>query len=84
MANQLMELSGLRNGEIQMVAQNLPGILDAVRRTVAHKLSENQIQLITFSQVETVMGDAVLLQSLLVNLIDNAAKASRPGTTITL
>lgn len=84
MANQLMELSGLRNGEIQMVAQNLPGILDAVQRTVAHKLSENQIQLITFSQVETVMGDAVLLQSLLVNLIDNAAKASRPGTTITL
>ena len=32
----------------------------------------------------TVMGDRPLLQSLLFNLIDNAAKASKPGSSIEL
>lgn len=84
MANQLMELSGLRNGEIRMEVQNLPEILDLAARTVAHKLSVNRIKLQISSEVERVVGDAVLLQSLLVNLIDNAAKASGAGTVITL
>lgn len=84
MANQLMELSGLRNGEIKMESQKLSEILDFVFRTVEHKLSGNQIELCISSGVDTVVGDMVLLQSLLVNLIDNAAKASSAGDVITV
>lgn len=84
MASQLMELSGLRNGEIRMEPQNLPEILDFAARTVGHKLSVKQIALQVSSGVDTVIGDTVLLQSLLVNLIDNAAKASSFGDVITV
>lgn len=84
MANQLMELSGLRNGEIRMEPQKLSEILDFAARTVSHKLTENHIELRITSGVDTVVGDLVLLQSLLVNLIDNAAKASSAGDIVTV
>lgn len=84
MANQLMELSDLRNGEIRMEVLDLPEILHAAVRTVAHKLTASHIGLKISSEVRTVRGDKVLLHSLLVNLIDNAAKASSAGTEITV
>lgn len=82
MASQLMELSGLKSGGIRMEPQNLPQILDFAARTVEHKLSANRIELCMSSEVDTVVGDMFLLQSLLVNLIDNAAKASSAGDVI--
>lgn len=84
MANQLMELSGLRNGEIKMAPQDLSEILDFAARTVEHKLSENNLELHISSKVDTVVGDMVLLQSLLINLIDNAVKASSARDVITI
>lgn len=84
MANQLMELSNLRRGEIQMEKQSLSCILDSVKCAVKQKLDEKNIRLLISSQVESVTGDTILLQSLLVNLIDNAVKASGAGTAVSV
>lgn len=79
MANQLMELSNLRRGEIRLEPLRLDALLASVRRTVAQKLAQKNVELRVRCQVETLTGDAVLLHSLLVNLIDNAVKASGVG-----
>lgn len=82
MANQLMELSNLRNGEIQMENQDLSQILDLAKSTLAQKLIAKNIKLQISSNVKNLTGDAILLQSLFVNLIDNAVKASDKGAVV--
>lgn len=84
MANQLMELSDLRSGEISLEPQDLSALFEAVRRTVAQKLCQKSLRLQVVCEADSVCGDRVLLQSLLVNLLDNAVKASAQGGEITL
>lgn len=79
MANQLMELSNLRTGEIHIENHKLSEILDSVKLILAPKLKEKNIKLQISSHVETITCDTILLQSLLINLIDNAIKASYTG-----
>ena len=47
-------------------------------------MQENQLQLAMDCQMEEVWMDADLMESLLVNLLDNAVKASKPGSEIEL
>ena len=84
MANQLMELSNLRSGEIRMERQDVAQLLEAARRTLDQKLRQKSLRLRVLCQADTVRGDKVLLQSLLVNLLDNAVKASGEGGEIVL
>ncbi len=84
MANQLMELSDLRSGEIRLEPQDLPALLEAVGRTMEQKLRQKSLHLRVDCRADTVCGDRVLLQSLLVNLLDNAVKASGAGGGIEL
>lgn len=48
-----------------MEPQNLPKILYFAAHTVEHKLSANRIELRMSSEVDTVVGDTFLLQSLI-------------------
>ena len=82
MAGQLMELSGLRGGEIGMERQDLEKIVEALRSTLAQRLWERGIVLKVSLEVKTVTGDHFLLQSLLLNLIDNALKASGDNSAV--
>ncbi len=57
---------------------------DAVKQAVQSTLESKSLTLKSIIESATIYGDTDLLFTLLTNLIDNAAKASQPGSTITL
>ena len=63
---------------------SVPELLDCVRESTADTLAARGISLETDCRVESLELDADLMQDVLVNLVDNASKASREGQTVTL
>ena len=63
---------------------SVPPLLDRVRDNTEASLSARDIRLETFCTVDRLNLDADLMQSVLVNLVDNAAKASSAGQTVML
>jgi len=80
---QLLELSD--ESDIESKDISVETLFSKAKDIVRKRLEEKEIslQLIVDSDL-TVTGDEDLLLSLLTNLIDNARKASAPGSTITL
>ena len=68
--------------ELQPVS--VPELLDRVRESTADTLAARGVSLETDCRVESLELDADLMQDVLVNLVDNASKASREGQTVTL
>lgn len=62
----------------------VPELLDRVRENTAGTLAVRGVSLETDCRVESLKLDADLMQDVLVNLVDNASKASREGQTVTL
>ncbi|MCM3041509.1 HAMP domain-containing histidine kinase [Paenibacillus motobuensis] len=79
MANQLLELANLKNDQIAWEAQKVSDIFQAVKQTLHNKITEKGIQMEMICETDVIWGDASLLQSLFVNLIDNAIKACDTG-----
>ena len=63
---------------------SVPTLLDHVRESTAETLAARGVSLETDCRVDVLDLDADLMQSVLVNLVDNAGKASVPGQTVTL
>lgn len=63
---------------------SVPPLLDRVRENTEASLSARGITLETCCMVDRLNLDADLMQSVLVNLVDNAAKASSAGQTVML
>ena len=63
---------------------SVPPLLDRVRDNTEASLSARGITLETCCTVDRLNLDADLMQSVLVNLVDNAAKASSAGQTVML
>lgn len=82
MAYQLLELANLRNDELVWEELNLNELMHSVKQTVAGKLSEKNIQWELRGELQSIRGDAYLLTSLFLNLIDNAIKACDTGGII--
>ncbi|WP_238322860.1 sensor histidine kinase [Gorillibacterium massiliense] len=74
-SHQLLELAQLRNDRIALEAQSVPRLFQAVRQTLHNKIADTGIQIDFLCETDELWGDAALLQSLFVNLIDNALKA---------
>lgn len=74
-ATQLLEMANLQNSQIHFQELKISSLFDAIKKTLYGRLAEKDIQIEFRSEVETVMGDDSLLQSLFVNLIDNAINA---------
>lgn len=68
--------------ELQPVS--VPDLLDRVQESTADTLNKRGVSLEMDCHVEQLNVDADLMQSVLVNLVDNASKASAEGQTITL
>lgn len=82
MAYQLLELANLRNDELVWEELNLAELIHSVKQTLAGKLSEKNIHLELRCELQSIHGDACLLTSLFLNLLDNAIKACSMGGTI--
>lgn len=84
MANKLLDLALMRAGALEITEINLQILLESVANKMSSKLLEKKIQLDLYCEQCSIKGEGVLLESLLCNLLDNAIKASKPGTCIQL
>ncbi len=81
-AHQMMELAGLRNGEIKREFLDPAALFLKVNQTMKPKAAKKNIELVFQNELTELYGDAVLLESLLTNLIDNAIKAGSAGSPV--
>ncbi len=69
---------------IQLHEEPVEELLDSVKNSVDEALRQRNIALHVSCGIQTLPMDFDLMQSLLINLVDNAAKASKEGQTIDL
>lgn len=84
LAFKLLDLALARNSKLELQEIIPLDLLNQVKAASDVKLNENGQRLIVHSTLNKLRGDPILLQSLLLNLIDNAAKASAQNSTIEL
>lgn len=82
MAYQLLDLAMMRNNDIKKENIEMEKLLEAVKNTIQRKACEKEIEVTYSRETDYITGNAELLESLLVNLIDNAIKASKPKDCI--
>lgn len=81
-AFQLLELANLQNNYITCEKVKVSTLFETIQQTLHKKILNKNIHLAFKSEIETIWGDACLLESLLINLIDNAIKACGSGGLI--
>lgn len=85
LSQKLLQLIVLKQeGELELVSYRVPALLDTVRAAADGLLRQRGLTLLIQNEMETLLMEPDLLANLLLNLIDNAGKASCPGDTITL
>lgn len=82
LSHQLLDLAILREEEIQREQIQVSRLFDAARYTLEHKAEERGITLLFHAETEEIFGNQDLLESLLINLIDNGIKACSHGGTV--
>jgi signal transduction histidine kinase/CheY-like chemotaxis protein len=84
--NDVLDLSSLEGGEVQIALQPVPlaplvaGTLPLLERL----LREHQVHLQTGALDAVALGDATRLRQVLLNLLSNAVKYNRPGGRVTV
>lgn len=85
LSQKLMQLISLREqGALTLKDCLVDDLLEQVRISCAEQLRQRKLTLNIENSMERVMAEPDLLVSLLLNLIDNAGKASKPGDEILL
>lgn len=72
----------LLQGEIALQPESVTELLEAVKASTADALHENNMALVTDCTMDTLPMDFDLLRAAIVNLVENARKASSDGQTI--
>ena len=70
--------------EIERREESVEELLEAVRESVAETLEGRQVGLSVTCESGTLAMDYDLTLSMIINLVDNASKASTPGQTVEL
>lgn len=83
LSQKLMTLIMLQ-GEIELREESVEELLSAVKASTEDLLQENNITLLIKCSMGTLLMDFDLMRSALVNLVENARRASSPGETIIL
>ena len=78
-AFQLLELANLQNNQITCEELKVSSLFETVSQTLYGKLAGKDVQIEFSSEIETIRGDSCLMESMLINLIDNAIKACSKG-----
>lgn len=68
--------------DIELKKESVSDLLDSVKSSVDEGLRQRLMNLQIFCNMDTLPMDFDLMQSLLINLVDNAAKASQEGQII--
>ncbi|MCM3698603.1 HAMP domain-containing sensor histidine kinase [Paenibacillus macerans] len=84
LSGKLMELLYLKNEEITLQPVEIAALFAYVEQMERHYLEAKQIMLVKECGTERIYGDPTLLQTLLMNLVENSIKASHYGGEIHL
>ncbi len=85
--NDILELSSIESGKIMIEPKksNLSNLIEEVFMNLSNKAVERQIRFINEVPKNTIVfADAVRLEQMLTNLIDNAVKFNREGGSVTI
>ena len=83
LSQKLMQLLVLKqDGELELAPASVSALLEIVRASAAELLKQRGLTLVIQNEMDTLLMEPDLLANLLLNLIDNAGKASRPGSAI--
>jgi signal transduction histidine kinase len=74
----------LRGEGIEFQTVHIPALFKALTEMMSPSLISRNLKLKTLADLSSVQGDETLLLSLLTNLVENAAKASKSDDTITV
>lgn len=83
MTQNLLKLITLKQ-DIEMQPTSVPKLFERVEESVTEILRQRGTPLISECSTDTLHMDADLMKSVLINLVDNASKASAPGQGITM
>ena len=85
LCQKLMQLIVLRqNNNINLEQGNVADLLESIRLSCAEQLKQRGLRLTIKNSMDTLVMDQDLLSGLILNLIDNAGKASEQGGVIEL
>lgn len=80
----LMDITLLEHDQILFVPVPLSSLARSLHSLMDETLHQRGLSLETDMRIDTINGDDALLLSLLINLVENAARASQPGGIITI
>jgi signal transduction histidine kinase len=83
MTQKLLKLITLKQ-DIELKPSSVPQLFERVEESMAETLRQRDTRLIFECKLNTLSMDADLMQSVLINLVDNASKASAPGQAVTM
>jgi len=83
MTQKLLKLITLKQ-EIELQPASVPKLFERVEESVAETLRQRDMRLLSDCRIDTLNMDADLMQSVLINLVDNASKSSTPGQAVTM
>mgnify|MGYP000862982010 CR=1 FL=1 len=84
MSEALLQLTGLRQDGLETKEAPAKQLLERAARAVSAELDEKGLRLEVCCGLDALVCDEALIESLLINLIVNAARASQPGQEIVL
>lgn len=84
MSHSLLRLFSLENETPQMQRFSALALAQSVEESMAYPMKQRQLVLEVRVEDRMLVGEKSLLEILLYNLLDNARKASKPGSKITL
>lgn len=85
LSQKMMQIIVLRqNDSVCLEEGSMTELLESVRLSCAEQIRQRGLTLTVSCEMETLPMDKDLLMSMLLNLIDNAGKASKPGDEIEL
>ena len=85
LSQKMMQLIVLRqHEELTIQPVSVQTLLDGVAASCAEQIKQRGLSLCVYCETDTLPMEQDLLTSLLLNFIDNAGKASKPGDTIEL
>jgi two-component system phosphate regulon sensor histidine kinase PhoR len=85
--NDILELSSIESGKITIEPKrsNLSNLVEEVFMNLSNKAAEKRVNLVNEIPKDTIVfADAVRLEQMLTNLIDNAVKFNREGGSVTV
>ena len=83
LSNKMMRLLSLSEGDVVEKADiDVVELFQGIQEAVSVKKKEHSVEVETSSDAETIHTDGDLIRDVIINLVDNAIKASEPGGTV--